>query len=256
MNKKGQITILVIIALIIVVSIILIATLIRNKVSVNLDASENPQAYISDCIQSYLVDAEQKILDGNGYLELNNNYALYNLNKPNEKVPYLCKSSQFYMPCVNQEPMLIEKVRKDLQILIEKDVDNCFNKLTTEIKKSASILEEGKLNYSIGLSEGYIIAKANKKIVIKKGEIQNTFEKFETKLQSPIYNLINTARQIVNYESELCEFNDIGWMMNFRDISITKFVTSDQTKIYNLQDRLTEKKLTFAIKSCVMPAGI
>lgn len=255
-SKKSQLTILVITALIIVVSIALVATLIKNKIRGDIDASENPQAYISNCVQKYLGEAESKILDGNGYLELNNNYALYNLNKPNEKIPYLCKASQFYMPCINQEPMLMEKVRKDMETLTQKNVQDCFNKLIIEMEKSGNILQQDNLNYSIVLIENYIIAKMNKKIVIKKGEQQQIFEKFEAKLQSQLYNLVNTARQIVNYESELCEFNDVNWMMNFKDISINKFTTSDQTKIYNLKDRMTEKKFTFAIKTCVMPAGI
>jgi hypothetical protein len=255
-NKIGQITILVIVALIIVVSIILIATLLKNNSSLNIQASENPQGYIANCVQTYLQNAETKMLEGNGYLELNSNYALYNLNKPNEKVPYLCKASQFYNPCINQEPMLIEKTRKDMQILTQKDVEACFSKLMTEIKKTSIIIHEENLKYSLDFSEGYIIAKMSKKITIKKGETENSFEKFDSKIQSPFYSLINTARQIVNYESELCEFNNINWMMNFRDISIDKFVTSDQTKIYNLKDRLTSKKFTFAVKSCVMPAGI
>ena len=255
-SKKSQLTILIIAALIIVVGIALVATLLKNKISGGIDASENPQGYISDCVQQDLQTAETKILDANGYLELNNNYALYNLNRPNEKVPYLCKASQFYMPCINQEPMLIEKVKKDFQSLTQKNVEECFSKLIAEMEKNGNVLQEGTLNYSIFLMENYIIAKMNKKMIIKKDEAQQVFENFEAKLQSPLYNLINIARQIANYESELCEFNDVNWMMNFKDISIEKFVTSDQTKIYNLKDRATEKKLTFAVKSCVMPAGI
>lgn len=41
-----------------------------------------------------------------------------------------------------------------------------------------------------------------------------------------------------------------------RDIKIDRFVTGDQTKIYTITDKLTNKKFSFAIKTCVLPAGI
>jgi hypothetical protein len=68
--------------------------------------------------------------------------------------------------------------------------------------------------------------------------------------------LIDTARSIVNYESETCEFNALNWEKNFPSVGIKRFITSEQTKVYTLTDKITKKEINFAVKTCVLPAGI
>ena len=45
-------------------------------------------------------------------------------------------------------------------------------------------------------------------------------------------------------------------MLENPGISIETHRTSDQTKIYLLKERRTEHELKFAVKTCVLPAGI
>ncbi len=256
LNRRGQVTILVIIALIIVVLLVFIFGLLKTKSPTVISFRENPEAYIEDCVAKSLVKAEQKILDGNGYANISDNYMLYSGNKNSEKVPYFCKTSMFYTPCVNQEPMLLEKVRRELESLTKRDAAACFSEISSLIKKDGSEITEGGMNFTIDLQKKYIVADISKNFIITNGESKVVFNKFFSRIPSPLYGLIDTARNIVNYESTLCEFNVVNWERYYRDIAISRFMTGDQTKVYTLTNKDDGKQLSFAIRACVLPAGI
>jgi len=254
-THKGQITIFVIIALIVVVLIALIFVLVK-KPNITITATENPQAYIENCLKNSLEKTETKILDGNGYLNITDNYILMSINKPKEKVPYLCKSSEFYNPCINQEPMLIGLIKQEFEKQVKIDAQTCFSSLIRELKNKGNTVTEGDMTLQIKFYENSVAAEVNKKIGIQKDSESSSYETFIGEINSPIYRLTNTARSIINYESTLCEFNLIGWMKVYRDILISKFVTSDQSKVYTLTDKSSGKKLSFALRTCILPAGI
>ena len=250
-NRKSQITIFVILALIIVVAIALGVVLFKKPVSV-INIEEDPQAFIESCVKDSIEKHEQIILDNNGYPNITSNFLLYE----NEKVPFLCTSSQFYVPCVNQEPMLVESIRRKLEDRIKLDAKNCFETLIKDLRKKGYNIQEGNMSLNVILRSGKIGVDINKKIVMTKGENSQIIESWRTFLPSPLFNLIDTARNIVNYESTLCEFNDMVWMNFFPAIRIIRFITSEGSKVYLLTDKESEKELKIAIRTCVLPAGI
>lgn len=254
-STKSQITIFIIIALIIVVSIALIFVLVKKPTTI-ISAEQNPQAYIENCLKNSLEKAETEILEGNGYLNVTDNYILISINKPREKVPYFCKSSEFYRPCINQEPMLNGLVKNEFQSIAKKDAEICFSNLEKELKNKGYAISLGTTNLNVNLYPGQVSAEVNKKITISKGDESRNYEFFVGEIISPVYSLINHARMIVNYESTLCEFNLMNWMKYNRDIKISRFVTSDQTKVYTVTDLSSGKKISFALRTCVLPAGI
>jgi hypothetical protein len=254
-NKGGQVTIFIIIALIIIVAIALVFVLIKKPQPI-VNYEENPQAYIEKCVGDSLKRNEQKIIEGNLYLNLSNNYILYSINKPQEKVPYLCKASQFYTPCINQEPMLIGLVKNEIKGLVEKDAANCFASLQQIMEKSGYEIKSEPLSLEINFEAGDTVADIEKRLILSKNDETRIYERFEARIQSPLYKLIDTARIIVNFESTLCEFNNLGWMEIYPSISIKKFVSGEGTKIYTLTDRETGIKINFAVKTCILPAGV
>lgn len=250
-SKKAQITIFVILALILIVAIALIFVLIK-KPGAQINVVEDPQGYIEKCVSDSLTKYEKLMLENNGYVDKKDNYILYR----GEKVPYLCKASQFYMPCMSQEPMLLELIRKEIEKNVKKDSVTCFEKLKKELERAGYDVTEEAATLKIEFSKQTLIADINKKITIKKENEIKTTEKFRAEIPSPVYRLVTLAQTIVNFESTLCEFNNVNWMTNYPDISIKRFVTSEQTKVYTLTDKLSSKEFNFAVKTCVLPAGI
>ncbi len=250
-SKSGQITIFVIIALALVVSMALLV-MVFKKPSADLTAIEDPHTYVQKCIDEELVKVENKYLEANLFLNITDNYILYK----NEKVKYLCKAWQFYLPCTNQEPMLVGYVRNEMEKTMKPKVEVCFNNLVSSLKRKGYEVKEGNMTAKLDFGKSSIIYDINKKITMSKASDTRNFENFRVELISPMYRLVDTARIIVNYESTICEFNNLNWMMWYPDISIKRFIASDQTKVYTLTDKVSEKEINIAIKSCVLPAGL
>jgi hypothetical protein len=250
-GKHSQVTIFVIIALIIVVIIALAFLLIRGRGAI-ISPVADPQAYMANCVKDSLTKSETVILNGNFYPNITDNFILYY----GKKVPYLCITSQFYLPCVNQEPMLIKSAEDNILAQAKIDANKCFADMIASFKQNGYEVKEENMNMSIRLDSNSITSDITKKITVTKDDETRNFEKFSASIISPIYRLAETTRNIVNYESALCEFNEMKWMMNYPDILIRRFSTSDQTKVYTLTDKSSGKSVNFAVKTCALPAGV
>jgi hypothetical protein len=255
-DKRGQITIFVIVALMIIAGIVIIFFYYKNS-SFGISSLEDINSYIERCVGDSLKKAEDEFISGNLYPNMTDNYILYKDSEgKTKKAKYLCKASQFYNPCINQEPMLAEYVRREIEKKTSNDAEKCFNEINVILRKKGYSITEENLDFKIEFTKKTIIANMNKKLIVKKGEETRIFENFRAEIQSPLYSLIDTARNIINFESTLCEFNMINWMKYNSDVSIKKFVASDQTKIYAVEDKTSRKSISFAVKTCVLPAGI
>ena len=251
-NKKVQITIFVIIAIVLVAAFVLVFMLLKTKIA-RVTMEEEPTRYLEKCIEDSLEKTETALLDGNGYINKTDNYILYF----GKKVPYLCKASQFYNPCINQEPMFIEHIREEFEKQAREDIEDCFSELKKNLeRKGYYVNEEKNWTLKVEFREDAVSVNVNKKLTLKRDDETRSYEKFQGQVMSPIYKLAKTAITIVNFESTLCEFNHMNWMRYFPDISIKKFVASDATKIYTIEDRESKKSISIAIKTCVFPAGI
>jgi len=223
-----------------------------------IDASRvgDPTEFIQKCASDSIKDSETKILNNNGYPENITNYILYRGEEDSEKVPYLCTTSMFYELCINQDPMLIENIRTYIEKNAKRDVTSCFSDLETKLKKGGRNVISGNLTLNIEFETKAIRTDIKKDLSVSKGSQTETFGVFDTKINSPLYNLLYTENKIVSFESEDCAFDSVSWMRFNPDISIKKFSASDQTKIYTLTDKDSEKKIKFAVKTCVLPAGL
>jgi Tfp pilus assembly protein PilE len=226
--------------------------LVVNRPGANISATQDPQTYVRSCVEKQLTAIEKQILENNGYMNISKNYMVYY----GKKVPYLCRSSEYYLPCINQEPMMIEKIRKEINTKITPTTEACFENLIKELNRKGYSVKSNETKIGIKFEGNKLIADIEKPLSIKKGEETRAYENFATEIQSPLFLIVTTSQRIVDYESALCEFNNINWMQNFHDVGVKRFVTSDGTKVYEITDKPSSKKINFAIRSCVLPAGI
>jgi len=250
-NKKSQITIFVIIGLIIVVSIALIFAF-SSRSGGTVSAAADPQAYMDGCIKNSLTKAEATLITNNGYANISDNFMLYR----GEKVPYLCAVSQFYFPCVNQEPMLFEHYKKEIGALIKNDAEKCFAGVIDSSRAAGYEVTAGEMIFEIDLMEKSIVAKFEKSIKLVKGDETRIYQKFSSEIPSPLYNIAKTEKEIINWESMLCEFDQSTWMFGHLDILIKKFTASDGSRVYTVTDKATDEEMSFAVRSCLLPLGI
>src|SRR3989344_3008285 len=101
-NKRGQVTIYVIIAIFIIAIILFLLLLIKQKgldIILPKPSIQTPSEYIEKCARDSAQEAIEIMLPQGGYLNPEN-YRIYNKNK----VAYLCYNHNFYQPCITQEP--------------------------------------------------------------------------------------------------------------------------------------------------------
>jgi len=223
-----------------------------NRPGARINAAEDPENYIRACVEIKLEEIEKQIIDNNGYLSVDKNYMIYY----GKRVPYLCRSSEFYKPCVNQEPMMIEKIRKEINAEMIPETQACFDSLFNDLKRKGYSVQENETQIGVNFEGNNLILDIDKSISIKKGEETRVYSNFGTQIPSPIYLIITTSQRIVDYESTFCEFNSINWMLYFKDTGVKRFVTSDNTRVYEVTDKPSGKKINFAVRSCLLPAGI
>jgi len=252
MKKKGQVTLFVIISVLLVTAIIGFF-IFKPSFFSDISSTANPEGYLDKCAEDSIQKTEKLLLENNFHIDQNfTNYLLYK----SEKVPYQCTASEFYLPCTPQEPGLFSSIKNLIENRALRDVDSCFRRMKQDFQSRGYSVSEDILSLNVTLSEEFIKINFKKNFLATKGDSSVSLGEIEASRSSSLYNLIKTTQTIVNYESTICEFNEISWMKAVPNILISKFVTSDSTRVYILTDRISSKQTKFAIRTCVLPAGI
>mgnify|MGYP001617675513 CR=1 FL=1 len=246
--KRGQVTIFIIIALIIVVAIALIFVLWR-KPTIKISPSTDPEGYIENCIKEYTKEAIENLSEQGGDIKPEGS-VMYK----GKDITYLCYNANFYKPCVNQRPLLIEHIEEEITSYIEPKMRKCFSSLEQELEKKGYEIEMGSMNITTELKVKKIIVTIGRKFSMTKEETRK-FEQFSAQLSHPIYELAEIAMEIANQEARYCNFDILGFMIIYPEYNAEKFRTGNSDTIYTLKEISTNKEFTFAIRSCVMPAG-
>jgi len=251
-NRKGQVTIFIIIA-ILLVSIILFIAYFNGWFKFEKSSTDNPKEYVENCMLVSIKEIEDNLIKSNTYPNFNSeNYILFE----QQKIPYLCTVSEFYKPCIPQDPAMIIRVSQLMENKVTRDVKTCLENLYEDFDLENYQVTKQPGEIKLDILPNTINVKLNETIYVSKGESSYTISGFELDYGTKFYDTIRLIQTIVNYESTLCEFNKLNWMKSYPEIIISTTRSSDQTKIYSIKDRLTDREIKFAIKTCVLPAGI
>jgi len=248
LNKKGQVTIFVIIALIIVVSMLLLFLLFKAPEPEIID-EDNPQAFIESCTREAVEEALDILMPQGGDINPKGSLMYYNINRT-----YLCYNANYYLPCINQRPMLIEHVENEINNYIEPRVANCFNILKSKLEERYAI-ETGDMNLNTKIGPNQISVKINKYFKISKEDKTITFEEFKINIIHPIYDILKIAMEIVDQEIRFCNFDILGYMVFYPRFGLEKLRPGNSETIYKIKDRTTNEEFIFAIRSCALPPG-
>ncbi len=249
--KQSQITIFIIIAIIILSGIILFFLLSGNKISILKPSISNPQSYIQKCAEDSAKDAINIILPQGGYITPIN-YRLYKDNR----VSYLCYNKNYYEPCINQAPLYIQDLESEIESYIKPKIKDCFYNLEQEYKDKNYQVNSEDLDLSVELKPKQVKIIINKKLDLKKGDDKRSYKEFKSVFSSPLYELSSISQEIVNQEAEFCYFENLGFSLLYPKFSVERTDIEGETKIYVVEEKISGKKLIFAVRSCALPAGL
>jgi len=250
-NRKGQVTLFIIIAVLIVAAAFLIYSFYPQiKSSLGLQAS-NPAGEIQSCIQNDIKDTIKKISNQGGSVTPELYYTFDNV-----KIEYLCYTDKNKARGVVQQPMLKEHMESEIKNAIQNKVDVCFNSLKESYeKKGYSVNLNGeKEDISINILPKRIISVFNYSLSLSKGQLEN-YDSFSVVLNNNLYDLVAIANNIIEWEAHYGQANINMYMSYYPDIKVVENPRDDGTHIYVVQDRKTKDIFQFASRSLVASTG-
>lgn len=248
-NKKGQIAIFFIVALVIV-AIVALFFFIQRKGIIEQPQEFNPKSYISLCAEKVVESTVDKMIPTGGFIEPPN-YKLYK----DIKVPYLCENRNFYLPCINQHPVILEEYKKQIVNYTKPGIERCFVDLKDEIESRRGSVTYSPLNMEVDLGDNVIHVKLNKKMTLTQNDNTITIDNFDVDIMNPLYDMALVAMDITAGEAKNCNFEYTEYMILHKRWNIQKFAMSDSTKIYTIKDTESGKDMYIAVRSCAIPAG-
>jgi hypothetical protein len=210
----------------------------------------DPKPYVERCVRKYVDEAINTILPQGGFVNPKN----FKLND-GIKREYLCRHTGYYRPCINQHPMYLNDVKKEIENYTKPKIEQCFNDLRDELSKMKESMTLGPLSLNVELMPSRVRVDIQRNITIVSGGEEVSISNFNAEITSPLYELVNVAMEIANQEARYCYFDNAAYGLMHPKVRITKEVMSDATKIYSVQDKETFKELTFAIRGCGLPPG-
>lgn len=255
LNKKGQITIFIIIAVVIIALAILLYFLIPRLRTTTTTETKNPAAYIQECLEEKIENTVEILSLQGGSVNPEHYYEYYsNTDNKRYNVEYLCYTNQYYEKCVVQQPMLVQHIQKEILKEIKDDTIFCFNSMKEDYEKKGYVVNMKTGNTTVELLPNKIVTTFGYEVVLEKGETEK-YQNFQIILNNDLYKLSSIANSIINWETQQGDVETTVYMNYYHDLKVEKQKQLDGTKIYILTDRNNNKKFQFASRSWVLPPG-
>lgn len=249
MDKKGQIAIFVIVALVIVGVIVVIFTYPKIK-SFVAPTEFVPSSYLQDCIQPEVKTAVE-LLAKQGGEEKPTGY----VNYLDTKIKYLCYNSGYYQTCTVQQPMIMSGFANELKRILAPKANICAKNLITEYERRGYTVSSSEINSNVSMASGSIKIEFAAPMTITQEATTRTFDKFDVNYESSMYDLLSTATSIIDYEATYGDSETTTYLSYFPNLKIEKIKLADGVKVYKLTDVVTTEVFQFATRSLVWPAG-
>ncbi|MEK6836928.1 MAG: hypothetical protein AABX94_04655, partial [Nanoarchaeota archaeon] len=191
-SRGGQVTLFVILAIVIVAVVFVIFAFPQVNV---FSSSVNPGAYLKSCIEPE-INKIKDVLSVQGGYSNPTNYAMYK----DLKLQYLCYTSEFYIPCLVQQPLLVRHIEQEMKRYIEPRAKQCLEDLKDQYERRGYDVKSGTSAINVSVASEKIIVEFIAPLTISKEETQ-TFQKFAVGMDSKWYSLLITSINIIQYES-------------------------------------------------------
>ncbi len=250
MEKRGQVTIFIIVGIIIVALAVLVFIFYPQIKSSFRTEAQNPSAYMEECMNEELTRVIETIsLQGGSYEP--EHYFLYD----DDKIEYLCYQNEYYLTCVVQQPMLKSHVESEIKQNIRTNYDECYSAMIDSFEGRGYGVEERRNDFNIELLPKRVVLTSNSTVSLTKGEESQRYDSLSVVLNNNLYELTSIANSIIASEAAVGDAETTTYMNYYRDLKVEKYLQSEGTTIYILTDRNSGSKFQFASRSLAWPPG-
>ena len=250
MDKRGQITIFIIIA-IAIVGLIAFLFLIPGGPKLFQKGELIPTDYLSECVEDDLREAVELLAKNGGYREMDGSVSYLG-----DEIKYLCYSSEYFQPCSVQQPFIKNKFENELEELLRPKAEECAKSLIQEFgRRGYSISSQKTPSVNVSTIPSKIRVEFFTPMTITKEGSSQIIEKYDAELDSEMYNLLFIASSIIDFEATFGDSETTNYMAYYPDLKIEKTKLSDESTIYILTNVVTEEEFRFASRSYAWAPG-
>ena len=209
MSKRGQATILILLA-IIILAVIGLIFFAKSKIYVGGTNIENLQReldpiirHVEKCLYDTTSESTYLIAKQGGYIEpKETTYRLYN----GQKISYLCYNKPLVKTCSNRY-LRISDVEEQLEQTINQKLDSCLN--IKSFEKAGYNLIIGNKNIEVDIGTDNVITTLNQQIKLKREDKEAQIEVFKKAVPLPLGRLYSASKDIVNAEATFGLFDPL-----------------------------------------------
>jgi hypothetical protein len=257
-SKKGQLTIFIV-AGILIVGTIVFYFIFKQGLLPDIGGGKeiNANAFLEACIEEKIQEADEILSLQGG--DINNPSFYIPLEFIEEKVKrnisYLCYTNNYYVPCVNRQPLLMNHLEEEIESYINEEVRLCFDNLESSLKKQNYEVKKTYLGFNVELIPSKILVDIEGDMTLTRAEKTFKEKNFNIIVKSRLYDLATIAKEIVSGETEFCYFDANGFMLLYPEYKID-ILRKKYTLIYTILEKNSLKKFRFAVRGCATRSGL
>ena len=250
MNKKGQVTIFVIVGIVLVVAVFLVFYFLGDKLKRDTDVEvvfdesslEPLQDYVKDCVKEHGQQSIDLVLKQGGKINPGLSY-FYNENKVN----YLCYTDSFDS-CQNKHPFVDSLIENEIKNYLIDKIPGCID--LNKIRDEGYNVQEGRFDLNVEVGEYNLIVDINYPITITKGETTITESRFSESFDVPLGKFAEVAEDVVDEEILFGTFFNQIYEAQHPEVTVIPFSVGN-TKVYRIKERGYTQEFVFAVKGWV-----
>jgi len=248
-QKRGQVAVYVIIALVIVIAVAAIFLYSRIKPTAVEDVAASPEKYMESCLKPLIVDEiKARALHG-GDIDPEA-FILYK----NQKIKYLCYTSDNYKTCVVQEPLIKERMEEKVSGSMQSEAEKCVVLLAQALENQGYSVSKTNTKADVMINPDKISVVVNSPMTVTKENSRN-YQSFKFDIPSKYYEVLYIASSIVDYEATFGDSETTDYLRFYPDISIEKNQIDNSVTIYKITNFETNESFSFASRSLPWPPG-
>ncbi len=241
-NKRAQLTLFIILAIIIVTAIAITTIWIKPDFAF---MRTGPLDF-DGCVSQEIDDAVVELSKTGGFISptLTQEYK-------GELVPIFCTTDDVYETCTVQVPFPHKLFLTQLDKAIKSKVQECYDGQIEELTAQGLNVTAGKIIYNLSIEPSRVKTVINAPTTV--GAQQ--FQRFTVETQTNIYQILMIATAILDQEVTFGDADIDTLMLYYPDFVVSKFKMGDGTTVYTIKEINSEIIYRFASKSLVWPSG-
>ena len=241
-EKRGQVTIFIILAIIIVAGVI-IFLLLRGP---TVEPGRTPRFGFEGCIQDAVEADIKELALSAGYINPES-YFMYQ----GSQIPYLCYTNEYYQTCVVQNPFLVNHFNEQIKRVLREKVNTCYENSINELRDQGYDVASGSVEMEVFAEPGVFRVEVEAPTRVEQG----SYSRFNIQENNDIYEILMIATSILQYEASYGDSDVDSLMFLYPEFIIDKLKQGDGTTIYIITSKDYGTEFKFASKSLVWPPG-